>query len=86
MTTGVVAIVTPSGPVSGRAQRRCVQAEIRAFTWWEGRYTVGPRLARGGTGGVYRAVDQRLERTVAVKILHAHLTEDHPRACARAPQ
>lgn len=42
----------------------------------EGRYTVGPRLARGGTGGVYRAVDQRLERTVAVKILHAHLTED----------
>lgn len=42
----------------------------------EGRYTVGPRLARGGTGGVYRCVDQRLDRTVAVKILHAHLTED----------
>lgn len=42
----------------------------------EGRYTVGPRMARGGTGGVYRAVDQRLGRTVAVKIMHPHLTED----------
>lgn len=42
----------------------------------EGRYTVGPRLARGGTAGVYRAVDQRLERTVAIKIMHAHLSED----------
>lgn len=42
----------------------------------EGRYTVGPRMARGGTGGVYRAVDQRLDRTVAVKIMHPHLTED----------
>lgn len=42
----------------------------------EGRYTVGPRLARGGTAGVYRAVDRRLERTVAIKIMHAHLSED----------
>lgn len=42
----------------------------------EGRYTVGPRMARGGTGGVYRAVDERLDRTVAVKIMHPHLTED----------
>lgn len=42
----------------------------------EGRYTVGPRLARGGTAGVYRAVDQRLDRTVAIKIMHAHLSED----------
>lgn len=45
-------------------------------TLLEGRYDVGPRLARGGTAGVYRAVDQRLERTVAVKIMHAHLSED----------
>ncbi|ROZ64006.1 serine/threonine-protein kinase [Kocuria soli] len=42
----------------------------------DGRYTVGPRMARGGTGGVYRAVDERLDRTVAVKIMHPHLTED----------
>ncbi|MDO5618466.1 protein kinase domain-containing protein [Kocuria sp.] len=42
----------------------------------EGRYTVGPRMARGGTGGVYRAVDERLDRTVAVKIMHPHLSED----------
>ncbi|WP_144792847.1 Stk1 family PASTA domain-containing Ser/Thr kinase [Kocuria palustris] len=42
----------------------------------EGRYTIGPRLARGGTAGVHRAVDERLDRTVAVKIMHPHLTED----------
>lgn len=42
----------------------------------EGRYTVGHRMARGGTGGVYRAIDTRLDRTVAVKIMHPHLTED----------
>lgn len=33
-------------------------------------------MARGGTGGVYRSIDQRLERTVALKIMHPHLTED----------
>lgn len=37
---------------------------------------MGPRMARGGTGGVYRGIDQRLDRTVALKIMHPHLTED----------
>ena len=48
----------------------------------EGRYALGPRIARGGTASVYRAVDTRLQRTVAVKLLHPHLAED-PAAAER---
>ncbi|MFF0943453.1 protein kinase [Kocuria sp. CPCC 205300] len=48
----------------------------------EGRYELGPRIARGGTATVYRAVDTRLERTVAVKLMHPHLAED-PAAAER---
>ncbi|WP_179787455.1 Stk1 family PASTA domain-containing Ser/Thr kinase [Actinopolymorpha rutila] len=42
----------------------------------DGRYRVGRRVARGGMATVYVAVDTRLDRTVAVKILHAGLVED----------
>lgn len=45
-------------------------------TLLEGRYELGPRIARGGTATVYRAVDTRLQRVVAVKLMHAHLAED----------
>jgi serine/threonine-protein kinase len=36
----------------------------------DGRYRVRERLARGGMATVYTAVDERLERTVAMKIVH----------------
>jgi eukaryotic-like serine/threonine-protein kinase len=36
----------------------------------DGRYRVNGRLARGGMATVYAAVDERLERTVALKIIH----------------
>jgi len=39
----------------------------------DGRYRIGGRIARGGMAGVYEATDLRLERTVAVKIMHAGL-------------
>ncbi|NYJ01901.1 serine/threonine-protein kinase [Nocardioides thalensis] len=39
----------------------------------DGRYRVGPRIARGGMASVYEAHDIRLDRTVAVKIMHAGL-------------
>ncbi|WP_240645818.1 Stk1 family PASTA domain-containing Ser/Thr kinase [Georgenia sp. SYP-B2076] len=39
------------------------------------RYEVTARIARGGMATVYRAVDRRLERTVAVKVMHPHLAE-----------
>ncbi|TWH01332.1 serine/threonine-protein kinase [Nocardioides sp. J9] len=39
----------------------------------DGRYRVGPRIARGGMASVYEAVDTRLDRTVAVKVMHPGL-------------
>jgi serine/threonine-protein kinase len=42
----------------------------------DGRYRVGPRVARGGMATVYEALDLRLDRTVAVKIMHAGLADD----------
>lgn len=43
----------------------------------DGRYRIGPRIARGGMAGVYEASDLRLDRTVAVKIMHPGLGDDH---------
>ena len=37
----------------------------------EGRYAVQSRIARGGMATVYLAVDQRLDREVALKVMHA---------------
>lgn len=42
----------------------------------DGRYQVRARIARGGMATVYVATDLRLERRVAVKIMHAHLADD----------
>src|SRR4029079_8444721 len=42
----------------------------------DGRYLVGPRVARGGMATVYEATDTRLDRTVAVKVMHAGLGDD----------
>ncbi len=42
----------------------------------DGRYRVGPKIARGGMATVYEATDLRLERTVAVKVMHEGLAHD----------
>ena len=42
----------------------------------DGRYEILSRLARGGMATVYRAWDRRLERVVAVKIMHDGLGDD----------
>src|SRR5690348_12683396 len=42
----------------------------------DGRYAVEARLARGGMASVYLAVDTRLDRRVAVKIMHPGLADD----------
>lgn len=42
----------------------------------DGRYLVQSRLASGGMSTVYVATDRRLERDVALKVLHPHMTGD----------
>ena len=41
-----------------------------------GRYQTGERLGSGGMSNVYKATDLILERTVAVKVLAEHLSDD----------
>jgi serine/threonine-protein kinase len=40
------------------------------------RYLIERKVARGGMATVYLAMDQRLERPVAIKVMHPHLAED----------
>ncbi len=42
----------------------------------DGRYRVGPRIARGGMATVYEAIDLRLDRVCAVKVMHSGLGDD----------
>lgn len=42
----------------------------------DGRYRIRGRVARGGMATVYTAVDERLERTVAIKIIHSGQAND----------
>jgi beta-lactam-binding protein with PASTA domain/tRNA A-37 threonylcarbamoyl transferase component Bud32 len=42
----------------------------------DGRYRVESRIARGGMATVYVATDTRLDRTVALKIMHRELASD----------
>lgn len=41
----------------------------------DGRYEIVSRIARGGMATVYLAVDRRLDRDVALKVMHPHLAE-----------
>jgi serine/threonine protein kinase/beta-lactam-binding protein with PASTA domain len=40
------------------------------------RYLVGERIARGGMASVFRATDRRLDREVAIKVMHHGLGDD----------
>ncbi|MDP9828268.1 serine/threonine-protein kinase [Kineosporia succinea] len=42
----------------------------------DGRYLVRSRIARGGMATVYLAVDRRLDREVALKVMHENLADD----------
>lgn len=42
----------------------------------DGRYQLLRQVANGGMASVYEAVDTRLDRKVAVKIMHPHLAQD----------
>ncbi|WP_456698091.1 Stk1 family PASTA domain-containing Ser/Thr kinase [Aeromicrobium sp. P5_D10] len=40
------------------------------------RYLIGERIARGGMASVFKATDQRLDREVAIKVMHQGLGDD----------
>ncbi|MDX6211706.1 MAG: eukaryotic-like serine/threonine-protein kinase, partial [Frankiales bacterium] len=42
----------------------------------DGRYQIQERIARGGMATVYRGLDIRLDRVVAIKVMHPGLAED----------
>ena len=42
----------------------------------DGRYAVTARIAHGGMATVYLAMDTRLDREVALKVMHAELARD----------
>ena len=42
----------------------------------DGRYQLLSLIASGGMGSIYSALDTRLDRSVAVKIMHPHLAQD----------
>jgi eukaryotic-like serine/threonine-protein kinase len=42
----------------------------------DGRYRIGRKIARGGMASVYEAVDVRLDRVCAVKVMHPGLGDD----------
>src|SRR5512136_833592 len=41
-----------------------------------GRYRIEEKLAEGGMATVYKAHDPNLRRTVAIKLIHPHLSTD----------
>ena len=41
-----------------------------------GRYKIQEILGQGGMSAVYKALDPNLQRVVAVKMIHSHLSED----------
>ncbi|MEZ4441625.1 MAG: serine/threonine-protein kinase [Polyangiaceae bacterium] len=56
--------------------------ELRHGQVIDGRYRIGLEIGRGAMGIVYEAQHLRLERRVAVKVLHAELASDHD-SCER---
>lgn len=59
------------------------RADRLVGTLLDERYRVRRRIAYGGTAGVYLGTDERLERDVALKIIHPHFAHD-PRFVQRA--
>ena len=81
--TGAAARAAASRPAGRRGggdraaeRRRRAPGATAMNTTISDRYELGDRLGSGGMSTVYRATDRVLERTVAVKILAEHLSDD----------
>ena len=62
-----------------RTYTRCVDTALQDALIGrlvDGRYRVRGRIARGGMATVYEASDERLDRDVALKVMHPDLAED----------
>ncbi len=66
----------PRAPTSTRATLPRTRADHLTGRVLDGRYRIGSRIARGGMATVYEATDLRLDRTVAVKVMHPGLGDD----------
>ncbi|MDE2372006.1 MAG: protein kinase [Burkholderiales bacterium] len=65
-----------AGAGAGGARRPAGSASGDAALRQVGRYEIVERIGRGGMATVYRARDPSLQRDVAIKFLHASLSED----------
>lgn len=63
----------PTDPASAPSGDRAVDPLIGLLV--DSRYRVVRRIARGGMATVYVAQDERLDRPVALKVMHPHLAE-----------
>ncbi|HET8589451.1 MAG TPA: protein kinase, partial [Nakamurella sp.] len=66
----------PPRQVPARGERRASRPDSLSGLLLEGRYRIGPRLARGGMSTVYRGVDLRLDRPVAIKVMSPQYAAD----------
>ncbi|MDW8363999.1 MAG: serine/threonine-protein kinase [Myxococcales bacterium] len=67
-------MLTPHTPSGG--PRTLPPGESLVGTVIAGKYRIRRLLGRGGMGAVYKAENMAIGRTVAVKVLHAHLADD----------
>ena len=72
------AVPSPHGRAAGGGRHRGggPSPELRTAPLLDGRYRLGPVLARGGMSTVHRATDTRLDRPVAVKVMDPRLAAD----------
>ena len=75
--------VPASGPPTGLPGLPGAAGATEPGRLLDGRYRLGARIARGGMASVHEATDLRLDRTVAVKIMHAGLGDDDGEFAAR---
>jgi serine/threonine-protein kinase len=79
---------SPTSSAEGETTAQAPESDVVPGRWWpapgteptlpdEGRYRLGPEIARGGMGVIYRAFDPVLGRDLAVKVLRPE--------CARRP-
>jgi serine/threonine protein kinase len=71
-------------PIDGKPLVRCADTEPPSdktdkrvgATFCGGRYQIWRRVADGGMGRVYQALDKTVDRSVALKILHSDVAQD----------